>query len=154
MSWDAVIGCASVDAGPSWLRLHTAEGALRTIPWAAIKVAGMGGNHGDQYTIEGVTEITKPYYNTSDSLWIVYADGGFAQAMLENADPRREAILAVFAQQLDTRWRGDQLTLYEMMDVKNRSAARKPFPKFMIVILAIMVLTFLLPLILILFRKQ
>lgn len=154
MIWDAVIGCAAVDASGSWLRLHTADGAMRTIPWSAIQIAGFGGNHESQYTIEGVTEKTKSYFGTHDSLWIVYADGGFAQVMLEKLAPQRETIIAAFSTQLGDRWRGDQLTLIELMDVKTASAGKRPFPKLMIVMLAIMALTFLLPLVLILFFRQ
>ncbi len=154
MIWDAVIGCAAVDPSASWLRLHTAAGALRTIPWSAIRIAGLGGNHGYLYTCEGVTETTKPYFKTHDSLWIVYADGGFAQVMLETADPKRDAILASFAQQLGERWRGDQLTLTELMDVKSSSAGKKPFPKIMIAMLIFMLLSFILPLVLMFFVRH
>src|SRR5438132_2476468 len=45
MFMDAVIGCDAVDAEVGWLRLRTATGAMRTIPWSAVKIAGMGGNH-------------------------------------------------------------------------------------------------------------
>jgi hypothetical protein len=110
MNTDAVIGCDAVDAGNAWLRLRTAAGAVRTIPWPAVKIAGMGGNHEGSITVRGVTEKTVPYFPTHDSVWIVYAEGGFAQAMLEKSSPKREAILATFAQQLGDRWLGDRFT--------------------------------------------
>jgi hypothetical protein len=154
MKWDAVIGCTSVDAGTSWLRLHSANGLQRTIPWTAITIAGLGGNHGDQYTCEGVTETTKPFFPTHDSLWIVYADGGFVQAMIERTDAKRDAILAMFAQQLGPRWRGDQLTLTELMDVKSSSAGKRPFPKALLIMIAFMLLSMLIPLVLIVLARH
>jgi hypothetical protein len=114
MNMDAVIGCDSVDAGADWLRLHTAGGAVRTIPWSAIKLAGMGGNHDGQLTIGGITERVTPFYATHDSLWIVSADGGIAQVMLEKSSPKREAILAAFAQHLGIGWHGDVLDMREL----------------------------------------
>jgi hypothetical protein len=108
MYTDAVIGCDAVDVGPEWLRLKTQTGVVRTIPWGAIRIAGMGGNHDGHVTIAGVTDRTKPYYATHDSLWVVYADGGFAQVMIEKANPRRAAILATFPQQLPAGWRGEK----------------------------------------------
>ena len=118
MNMDAVIGCDSVDAGSGpgndWLRLRTAGGAVRTIPWSAIKLAGMGGNHEGQLTIEGMTEKVTPFFATHDSLWIVYADGGMAQVMLEKSGPKRDAILAAFAEHLGIGWHGDQLAMFEL----------------------------------------
>jgi len=87
MNSDAVIGCDAVDAGAEWLRLKTASGATRSIPWNAIKFAGMGENMHAHITIKGLTEKVAPFLATHDSLWIVYADGGFALVMLEKTAP-------------------------------------------------------------------
>ena len=94
MNSDAVIGCDAVDALPEWLRLKTATGATRTIPWSAIKLAGTGHKLEGHVTIQGVTEKTAPLLATHDSLWIVYAEGGFAQIMVDKISPKRDAILA------------------------------------------------------------
>jgi hypothetical protein len=115
MNSDAVIGCDAVDAGTEWLRLTTASGALRTIPWSAVRLAGMGSSLEGHVTIEAVTEKVAPFLATHDSLWIVYADGGFAQVMIEKVSPKRDPILAAFAQHLHGRWRADELTASELM---------------------------------------
>ena len=114
MNMDAVIGCDSVEAGAEWLRLRAAGGAVRTVPWSAIKLAGMGGNHEGQLTIGGITEKVTPFFPTHDSLWIVYAEGGMAQVMLEKSSPKRDAILAAFAQHLGIGWHGDELPMMEL----------------------------------------
>lgn len=116
MNMDAVIGCDAVDAGTEWLRLRTAGGAVRTLPWGAVKIAGLGGNHEGHVEIQGVTERVAPFFATHESLWIVYAEGGFAQAMIEKEGPAREAILATFAQRLGIGWRGEELTTSELTD--------------------------------------
>ena len=116
MNMDAVIGCDAVDAGAEWLRLRTAGGAVRTIPWSAVKLAGMGGNHEGHLTIGGITEKVTPLFTTHDSLWIVYADGGMAQVMIEKVSPKRDAILAAFAQHLGIGWHGDQLPMTELTE--------------------------------------
>ena len=116
MNMDAVIGCDSVDAGAEWLCLRTAGGAVRTIPWSAIKLAGMGGNHEGQLSIQGITEKVTPFFATHDSVWIVYADGGIAQVMIEKSSPKRDAILAAFAQYLGIGWHGDHLAMDELTD--------------------------------------
>lgn len=113
MAMDAVIGCEGVDAGPEWLRLRTAAGAVRTIPWSAIQLAGMGGNHEGGVTISGVTEKVAPYFPTHDSLWIIYGDG-MVQAMIDKAGAKRDAIIGTFARQLGSRWHGDQLAPMEL----------------------------------------
>ena len=115
MNSDAVIGCDAVDAGAEWLRLKTASGATRSIPWSAIKLAGMGENLEGHVTIKDVTEKVAPYLATYDSLWIVYADGGFAQVMIEKTSPKRDAILAAFAEHLQRRWQGDELHASDLM---------------------------------------
>lgn len=115
MNSDAVIGCDAVDAGAEWLRLKTATGATRTIPWSAIKVAGMGAGLEGNVTIQGVTEKVAPFLATHDSLWIIYTDGAMAQVMLEKANPKRETIRDAFAQHLGDRWHGDDLTVDELM---------------------------------------
>lgn len=116
MHMDAVIGCDAVDAGPEWLRLNTAAGAVRTMPWSAIKIAGTGGNHAGHMQIQDVTDKVSPYFDTHESLWIVYAEGGFAQIMLEKASPKREEILATCAQRLGIGWRGEDFTTNELTD--------------------------------------
>ena len=116
MNMDAAIGCDSVDAGAEWLRLRTAGGAVRTIPWSGIKIAGMGGNHEGHVEIQGVTEKVTPFFATHDSLWIVYAEGGFAQTMMEKSSPKRDAILATFTERLGIGWRGEEFTTNELTD--------------------------------------
>jgi len=116
MHMDAVIGCGAVDAGDAWLRLKTVDGAVRTIPWSAVKVAGMGVRAGEKIDIQGVTEKVEGLAGTHDSVMIVYSEGDFAQVMLEKSGPKRDAILASFAQQLGTRWRGDGFTTNELTD--------------------------------------
>ena len=86
----------------------------RTIPWSAIKIAGMGGNHEGNMEIQGVTEKVTPFFATHDSVWIVYADGGITQVMIEKSSPKRDAILAAFAQYLGIGWHGDQLAMPEL----------------------------------------
>jgi hypothetical protein len=115
MNSDAVIGCDAVDAGSEWLRLTTAAGALRTIPWGAIRVAGTGVGLEGHVTIQGVTEKVAPFLATHDSLWIIYTDGAMAQLMLEKASPKRETIRAAFEQHLGDRWHGDDLTADQLM---------------------------------------
>jgi hypothetical protein len=114
MNTDAVIGCDAVDAGDQWLRLRTASGAVRTVPWSAIKIAGMGGNHDGHMQIQDVTEKVTPFFPTHDSLWIIFAQGGFAQVMLEKSSPKRDAILAACTKNLGIGWRGDELTTSEL----------------------------------------
>ena len=80
MHMDAVIGSDAIDAGADWLRLKTVSGALRTVPWAGVKVAGFAGPS-QSIRIEGVSEKTAPYIETHDSLWIEYGEG-LAQAMM------------------------------------------------------------------------
>jgi hypothetical protein len=145
MNTDAVIGCDAIDAGDAWLRLRTASGAVRTIPWAAVKIAGMGGNHQGNIQIQGVTEKVTPYFATHDSLWIVYAEGGFAQAMIEKAGDKRDTILAAFARQLGDRWLGDRFTAGNLTAAMFQMplAAAKGMPKMitiMIVMVAAMIL--------------
>jgi hypothetical protein len=115
MNSDAVIGCDAVEAGPEWLRLRTTSGATRTIPWTAIRLAGMGEKLEGHVTIQRVTEKTAPYLASHDSLWIAYADGGMAQVMIEKVSPKRAPILAAFAQHLGDRWCGDELTAQDLM---------------------------------------
>jgi hypothetical protein len=115
MKTDAVIGCDAVDAGVEWLRLKTVDGATRTIPWSAVSFAGFGDNLKTHISIQGVTEKTAPFLATHDSLWIVYAEGGFAQVMVEKISPKRDALLAAFAQHLGERWQDDELQESDLM---------------------------------------
>jgi hypothetical protein len=146
MNMDAVIGCDAVVASGGWLRLHTAGGAVRTIPWSTIKIAGMGGNHAEDVEIQGVTEKVARFFATHDSLWIAYAKGDFAQVMIEQSSPKRDAILATFAQQLDTRWKGDQLDQEELMDglFQMPASVSKGRPRMMLLMIAVAVLIVLL----------
>ena len=134
MNADAVIGCDAVDAGADWLRLKTAGGAVRTIPWSGVKLAGMGIQ--GEVTINGVTEKTAPFVATHDSLWIVYPDSGFAQVMIEKTNPKRSAILDAFAQRLETRWRGDQLTAGELAGAM-WSRSKVQLPKAIVVMMIV-----------------
>jgi len=138
MNMDAVIGCDSVDAGAEWLRLRTAGGAVRTIPWSAIKIAGMGGNHEGNVEIQGVTEKVTPFFATHESLWIVYAEGGVAQVMLDKESPERDEILAAFAQKLGIGWRGDELTSSELTNALFEMPVRsaRGFPRMLILMIA------------------
>lgn len=140
MNMDAVIGCDSIDAGPEWLRLRTAAGAVRTVPWSAIKIAGMGGNHDGNVQIEGVTEKVTPFFATHDSLWIVYAEGGFAQAVIEKSSPKRDEILAAFKQRLGIGWRGDELTSKELTDALFQMPLAAPtrIPRMLIYMIGLM----------------
>lgn len=140
MNMDAVIGCDAVDAGAEWLRLRTASGAVRTVPWSAIKIAGTGGNHEANMQIQGVTEKVTPLFPTHDSLWIVHVDGGLAQVMLEKVSPKRDAILATFAKQLGIGWRGDELTTSELTNALFQMpiSARKGLPKMVTIMMAVM----------------
>ena len=114
MTADAVIGSESVDAGPEALHLETASGATRNIPWSAIKLAGMGDRLNDEVEVRRVAERVAPFRATHDSLWIVYSPAGFVRAMIEKSGPRRDAILAAFANHLGSRWRDDELTEPEL----------------------------------------
>jgi hypothetical protein len=146
MNMDAVIGCDAVDASGGWLRLHTAAGPVRTIPWSTIKIAGMGGNHPEDVEIEGVTEKVTRFFATHDSLWIVYGEGDFAQVMIEKSSPKRDTIRATFAQQLDTRWKGDQLDQEELMDGLFKmpaSASKKGMPLMVLIVIAMFVVVLL-----------
>jgi hypothetical protein len=115
MNSDAVIGCDAVETGPEWVRLKTLSGPTRTIPWTAIKVAGLGNTLEGHVTIQRVTDKLAPYRATHDALWIVYSDGGLAEVMIEKASPRRDAILSAFDKHLGGCWKGDQLTESELM---------------------------------------
>jgi hypothetical protein len=138
MSKDAVIGCDAVDAGADWLRLHTSGGALRTIPWSTIRVAGLGGDHEGSVTIGGITEIVKPYFRTHDSLWIDYGKG-FAQVMIERSGPERTQLIETFQQQLGDRWRGDQLASSELIGALMKSTFKPSgLPKMMILMVLVM----------------
>ncbi len=114
MTADAVIGSEGVDARPETLHLETAGGATRNIPWSAIKFAGMGERLEDQVEIRGLAETVAPFRATHDSLWIIYSPAGFVRAMIEKTGPRRDAILAAFADHLGNRWRDDRLTEPEL----------------------------------------
>jgi hypothetical protein len=140
MNIDAVIGCDSVDASNDWLRLRTASGAVRTVPWSAIKIAGMGGNHEGHMQIQGATEKVEPYFATHDSLWIVYAEGGIAQVMIEKVSPKRDAILATFAQRLGIGWRGHEFSSGELTSALFQMpvSLRKGLPKIVTIMMAVM----------------
>jgi hypothetical protein len=114
MNTDAVIGCDAIDAGPQWLRLTTAGGAVRMVPWDGVKLAGMVEAH---IKIHGLTERVAPLLRTHDSLWVAYPEGGLAQVMIEKENPKRTAILEMFAAQLGDRWKGDQLSDQDVIGV-------------------------------------
>ncbi len=141
MNTDAVIGCDAVDAGAQWLRLTTAAGAVRTLPWSAVKLAGMGAGLEQNITIQRMTEKVAPFLATHDSLWIVYAEGGLAQVMIQKVSPRRDAILAAFAGQLGTRWKSD-LTSSELTNAMFRMPAQVRMPKVLIVTMLVVGLSF------------
>jgi hypothetical protein len=153
MSMDAVIGCDAVVVDPQWLRLKTATGALRTIPWTTVRIAGMGGNHDGHMKIQGVTEKVTPLFATHDSLWIVSGDGSLAQAMLEKTHANRESILAMFAQQLGDRWHGDQLSVNQLSEEMMRMPALAPIrlPKTLIVMMIVMGASVLLAIVVLMF---
>ena len=114
MNTDAVIGCDAIETSAQWLRLRITSGVVRTIPWSSIKFAGYGDNFAGSLTIGHLTDKVAPLFPTHDSLWIAYGDHGLVQAMMEGAAATREAILASFAQQLGTRWRGDRIAAFEL----------------------------------------
>ncbi len=137
----AVIGCAAVDAGAEWLRLRTDTGAVRTIPWSNVALAGMGGG---PLNIKGVAERTAPYLSTHDSLWVLSGDRSLAQLMIEKEGPRREAVLAAFAANLGERWRGDKLSTNELTDLMFKMPAPVKMPKMLVVMMVVMGVTVLL----------
>ena len=148
MKADAVIGCEAVDAGTEWLRLTTATGATRTIPWSAIRLAGMGAKLEGHVTIQGVTENVAPFVATHDSLWIAYGEDDFAQVMiektvLEQPGARRVMILAAFAQHLGERWQGDELTGSDLMGAM-MIPHKIRIPKAIVAMLAAMAIIFFL----------
>jgi hypothetical protein len=153
MNTDAVIGSDAVDAGDSWLRLTTSAGAVRTLPWRAVKLAGMGAALEGHITIQRVTEKVAPLLATHDSLWLVYAEGGLAQVMIEKASPKRDALLACFAQHLDARWRGDRLTASELTGAMFQMPPQVRMPKIVIVMLVLVPLAFFLALAVLFFVK-
>jgi hypothetical protein len=150
MNTDAVIGCDAVDTGAEGLRLKTATGTTRTIPWSAIKLAGMGHKLEGHVTVQGVTERVAPFLATHDSLWIVYAEGGFAQVMIERTSPKRDAILTAFAQHLGDRWCGDKLQESDLTGAM-MIPAKVRIPKMLIAILAVMAITFFAAMVIIFF---
>jgi hypothetical protein len=123
MNTDAVIGCDAIDAGPQWLRLTTAGGAVRMVPWDGVKLAGMVEAH---IKIHGLTERVAPLLRTHDSLWVAYPEGGLAQVMIEKENPKRTAILEMFAAQLGERWKGDQLSDQDVIGVLMPSSVAMP----------------------------
>jgi hypothetical protein len=141
MNSDAVIGCDAVDGSAEWLRLKTATGTTRTIPWSAIKLAGMGHGLEGHITIQGVTQKVAPFLATHDSLWVVYAEGGFAQIMIEKTSPKRDAILAAFAQHLGDRWCGDELKESDLTGAM-MIPAKVRIPKTLTVFLAVIAIVF------------
>ena len=149
MTADAVIGSEAFDAGPEELHLATAAGAIRNIPWNAIKFAGMGGQLDDQVEDGAVAERVAPFRATHDSLWIVYSPAGFVRAMIEKTGPRRDAILTAFANHLGNRWRDDELTEPELTGamlippkVRIPSAVMVTLTAFLIVFFAVVAILF------------
>jgi hypothetical protein len=138
MNMDAVIGCASVEANDAWLRLKTAGGALRTIPWSAVSVAGLSSGQSFKIEIQGVTEKVAPYLLTHDSLWILWGDRALAQVMIEKDGPARAALLAAFADRLGDRWHGDRLSMNELTTLLFKMPAAVKMPKFLVVIMILM----------------
>lgn len=134
MPMDAVIGCAAVDAGAEWLRLRTDTGAVRTIPWSRVTLAGMGG----PLNIKGVAERVAPYLSTHDSLWVLSGDRSLAQVMIEKEGPKREAVLAAFAANLGERWRGDRLSTNELTDLMFKMPAPVKMPKMLVVMMMVL----------------
>jgi hypothetical protein len=143
MNSDAVIGCDAVDPGAEWLRLKTVSGATRSIPWSAIKFAGTGEHMHAHITIKGLTEKVAPFLATHESLWIVYADGGFALVMLEKTSPKREAILAALAAHLANRWQGDQLQASDLMGAM-MIPPKVRMPRSIVVVMALVGIAFFL----------
>jgi len=141
MRADAVIGCDAVNVGTEWLRLTTTSGAVRSIPWSAIRLAGMAGGPEVQITIQGVTEAVAPYLATHDPLWIFYSEGGLVQIMLEKQSPKREPILAAIAKQLGDRWRGNNL---QSSDLRGAMLipAKIQIPRTLIIVMVAMVIIF------------
>src|ERR1700722_4685605 len=143
MNTDAVIGCDAIDAGPQWLRLKTAAGVLRAVPWDGVRLAGMVEAH---VKIQGLTEKVAPLRATHDSLWVAYAEGGLAQVMLEKENPKRAAIFEMFAAQLGDRWKGDQLSNEEVIRSMMPSAGQVVMPRLVIALMIAVGLAFFLAL--------
>jgi hypothetical protein len=108
MNSDAVIGCSAVETTAEWLRLRTATGDTRTIPWSSIRLAGVCESLDGHVTTPAVTRKVAPYLPTHASLWVFY-EHGIAQVMLEKPSARQDAIYAAFAEHLGERWQGDEL---------------------------------------------
>lgn len=106
-----VVGCDSVDADSSWLRLHVAGGHLQTLDWTGISMAALVRND-EHMTFEGDLEQITSLRSTHDPLWIESGDG-VAVALLEKQHPKRNAILAAVQERLGARWMGDRLTAEE-----------------------------------------
>jgi len=138
MNMDAVIGCASVEAGGEWLRLKTATGTVRTIPWTAVMAAGMGLAEHSKITIQGVTEKVAPYLATHDTLWIFSGTGEIAQVMIEKQGPEREVLLGAMVANLGKRWHGNDLPMAALTEMLFRIPAPVKMPKILIVMMIVM----------------
>ncbi len=133
-----VVGCDAVDAGPDWVRLRVAGGAMRTIAWNSITAAAAPVD-GEHVTFEGTLGPITQLRATHDPLWIEYADG-VAWVMLERDNTKREAILGTFRAQLGARWM-EHLTVMEAAQrmFKPMSAGRmNQRLKFMILVMVAM----------------
>jgi len=67
-------------------------------------------------------------------------EGGIAQVMIEKVSPKRDAILATFAQRLGIGWRGDEFTSGELTSALFQMpvSLRKGLPKIVTIMMAVM----------------
>jgi len=145
MNRDAVIGCDAVHTDNEWLRLRTASGENRIIPWTTINLAAICGNR-ERIEFDGLTEQIAAFRETHDSLWILYGGTNIAQVMIEKAGPARQNIQEVFARQLGQRWKGQSMSQRALMRMlmQIRPSGSQGMLKVMLLIVAAMFLLVLL----------
>ena len=145
MSIDVVTGDA-IDAGPDWLRVHVKGSAVRTIPWAAIRLAGLAAGSTGDNPHEVEIDTSAPPDPAHQSLWIVHP-GGIVEVRLEESSPKRTQVLETFAEKLGDRWQGTKFSaeqmMMEMFSEERSVGARRRRPKALIVMLAVMILSML-----------
>jgi hypothetical protein len=146
MSIDVVSGCDTIDAGPDWLRVKIKGSPVLTIPWTAVRIAGLAGSSkgSDPHKID--VDTSAPSDPAHQSLWIIHPDG-IVEVKLEESSPKRTQILETFAEKLGDRWQGTRFSaeqiMMEMFSEQRSAGARRRRPKVLIVMLVVMVLTML-----------
>jgi len=141
MGIDVASGCDAIDANPQWLRVRVASGAVRTIPWSTIRVAGLDRSSGGSEPHEFVIDMSKPADPSRQSLWILYPEGAI-EVRLEESDPKRAEVLQQFPAQLGERWKGAEFSVQQALFGMSRRSSRG-MPKVLIVMIAVMLLSIL-----------